>query len=201
MTAGTEGYERFHEEFIDCCRTIDFNSACAEFKEFLPAIPARILDIGSGAGQNAAALSGMGYDVTAIEPVPVFLKDSAAFYQRFSIQWVLDSLPELKVLDAAFGFYDFVLINAVWHHLDNHERNRSISRIAALVANGGYCAVSLRNGPAGIGTRVFPTSLNTTIEKFQNNGFSCVFKVQNKPSILSNKKDVTWARAVFKKIT
>jgi len=201
MTAGTEGYDRFHEAFIDCCRAIDFHSACADFKDFLPAVPARVLDIGSGAGQNAAAISAMGYDVTAIEPVPEFLKESATFYEKLSIRWALDSLPDLKVLDTADSIYDFVLINAVWHHLDNIEQDSSINRITELVANGGYCAISLRNGPAGIGTRVFPTNLDATIEKFQNNGFSCVLKVQNKPSIIANKKDVTWARAVFKKIT
>lgn len=201
MTAGAEGYEKFHEEFIDCCRAIDFHSACADFKGFLPAVPARVLDIGSGAGQNAAALAAMGYDVTAIEPVPEFLKAATMFYEKYSIRWVQGSLPDLEGLDAKDSIYDFILINAVWHHLDTVEQDRSVNRIAALVVHGGCCAISLRNGPAGIGTRVFPTSINGTIQKFQNYGFTCLFKVQNRPSIVTSKKDVTWARAVFKKIT
>lgn len=201
MTAGTEGYERFVREFIDCCRAMDFHSVFAEFKDFLPLTPARVLDIGSGAGQNAAALSEMGYDVTAIEPMPEFLKAASTFYERYPIQWVQSSLPDLEGLDVKVGAFDFVLVNAVWHHLDNFERDRGVNRISALVAIGGCCAISLRNGPAGMGTRVFPTSLNATIEQFQKNGFSCIFKVQNKPSVIANKKDVTWSRAVFKKVT
>lgn len=201
MTAGTEGYERFVGEFIDCCRAMDFHSVCADFKEFLPIAPASVLDIGSGAGQNAAALSGMGYDVTAIEPMPEFLNAASKFYGKSSIQWVQSGLPSLEGLDAKVKKFDFVLVNAVWHHLNIVEQKRSANRISKLVADSGCCAISLRNGPAGMGTRVFPTSLHTTIEQFQENGFCCIFNVQNQPSVIAHKQEVTWARAVFKKIT
>ena len=61
-----------------------------------------------------------------------------------------------------------MLIDAVWHHLTELERENALKKIAPLIKFQGRCAISLRNGPAGMGTRVFATNANDTINLFEN---------------------------------
>ena len=65
--------------------------------------------------------------------------------------------------------------------------------------NGGICAISLRNGPAGSGTHVFPTSCAELFEYAREYGFQVVFHAENQPSIMPNKKSVTWSRVALQK--
>lgn len=199
MTTGTQGYDRFISLFIESSREFDFHVVCADFLRFLPVVPARVLDIGSGAGQNAAELAKLGYRVVAVEPMPEFLNAAKNMYSDVPVKWSSGSLPELKCFDHEEEKFDFVLINGVWHHLDEIERFESIVRIEKITKSGSVCAISLRNGPAGMGTRVFPTDLDCTIRNFQENGFSCVFAVKSQPSVVQFKKDVEWSRVVFVK--
>ena len=47
-------------------------------KRFLPAPPARVLDVGGGTGVHAAWLSGLGYQVHLIDPVPLHCEQARA---------------------------------------------------------------------------------------------------------------------------
>jgi hypothetical protein len=87
----------------------------------------------------------------------------------------------------------------VWHHLNETERERAAVRLSQIINSGGKCALSLRNGPAGMGTRVFAANAEKTIAQFQGLGFRSVFKLQDQPSFYSHKKDVEWSRIVFEK--
>jgi SAM-dependent methyltransferase len=91
----------------------------------LPAAPARVLEIGAGQGELAAALREAGYDVLAIDPgadgvpgvEPVALEDVAAE-------------------DASF---DAAVAVVSMHHVD--PLDASIARLAALVRPGGVLVV------------------------------------------------------------
>jgi len=200
MLAGTQGYKRFTDLFIESSQALDFNVACKDFLSFLPTSPANILDIGAGAGQNAAALAKLGHKVTAIEPMPEFLSSAQTTYKDLNVKWLNDSLPELTCISPNDPYFDFVLINAVWHHLNDVEREFAATRLSTLIIPGGRCALSLRNGPAGMGTRVYPTNSDSTIQQFKAKGFNCILHLQDQPSIYSHKKDVNWSRIVLQKI-
>jgi protein-L-isoaspartate O-methyltransferase len=88
MAAGTEGYERFIPLFIESAQSLDFHQSCKDYKKFLPSAPASLLDIGSGAGQNAAALASLGYHVTAVEPMYEFLNAALNKYGTLSVRWM-----------------------------------------------------------------------------------------------------------------
>ncbi len=68
---GTRGYEDRFDAFIAATGSLDFETANAPFLPYLSARPARVLDVGAGAGQNAAALAARGHAVVAVEPLPV----------------------------------------------------------------------------------------------------------------------------------
>jgi len=199
MTSGTEGYERFVSIFIETSQSLDFYHSCKDYITFLPQAPADILDVGAGAGQNSAALAQLGYRVKAMEPMPDFLAAARATYPQLHIEWRNDSLPHLATLDGNIQF-DFILIEGVWHHLDESERTVAIARLSVLIKPLGLCAISLRNGPAGMGVRVFPTDVLKTIEQFKQFGFECIFCSQNQPSIYSFKENVFWSRIVLQKL-
>lgn len=199
IIAGIEGYERNIRRFIESSQALDFKIVCKDFLEFLPPKKARILDVGSGAGQNAAALDELGFKVTAIEAMHEFMSAARSTYQKSSVRWLAGSLPHLSCLESDVKDFDFVLIEGVWHHLNKIEREEAAVRISEIVKENGKCAMSLRNGPAGMGSRVYPTDPELTIELFENNGFDCIFKIKNQDSILRNKENVKWSRIVLQK--
>ncbi|WP_085299770.1 class I SAM-dependent methyltransferase [Cognaticolwellia mytili] len=199
MTSGTQGYERFIPLFIASSQALDFHIVCKDFVNFLPVKYSHVLDLGSGAGQNAAALDKLGFKVTAVEPMGAFLNAAINTYKSTSIIWLNDSLPDLVCLDSHEKKFDFVLIDAVWHHLSEEERVKAASKISRVIKNNGRCALSLRNGPPGIGSKVLPTDSHDTIELFERYGFKCIFKRCNQASVLPNKEKVKWARIVLEK--
>ncbi|MEP1741366.1 MAG: class I SAM-dependent methyltransferase [Kangiellaceae bacterium] len=199
MVVGTEGYESFISHFIEVSQSLNFYEVCKDFIAFLPSKPANVLDVGSGAGQNAAALDEQGFTVTAVEPMTEFLSSAKSTYKNSSTKWLNGSLPYLECLEPDIEQFDFVLIDAVWHHINNVERELAAKRLSGLIKPGGKCAISLRNGPAGVGTRVYATDTRITIELFERLGFECVFQVQNQCSILPHKEAVKWSRVILQK--
>jgi 2-polyprenyl-3-methyl-5-hydroxy-6-metoxy-1,4-benzoquinol methylase len=199
MTPGTEGYEKFVPLFIQSSQNLKFDVVCKDFLAFLPSKNSSILDLGAGAGQNSAALDRLGFNVTAIEPMKEFLNAAINQYRDTSIKWLNGSLPDIACLEPHKETFDFVLIDAVWHHLCESERDLATAKISSLINKNGRCAISLRNGPSGMGTRVFPTKSNDTITLFESYGFKCIFSLSNQPSILPHKDKVKWQRIVLEK--
>ena len=195
---GTQGYELGINRFVETSQALDFSHVCSDFLDFLPSSPSRILDVGAGAGQNSAALSMLGYSVVAVEPMIPFLDAARITYSDLPIEWVNDSLPMLGSL-VELAPFDFILVEAVWQHLALDERDLALERIAELLSPGGYFACSLRNGPPGLGKRVFPTDAEATTKHAGELGLECRFRKDNLPSILPNKEDVVWSRLVFQK--
>jgi SAM-dependent methyltransferase len=86
----------------------------------LPARPARVLEVGCGAGELARALDEAGYDVTAIDP----MAPHGEIFRRIK----LEDLEE----DARF---DAVVASRVLHHLTNLDE--SLQRVVAALEAGG----------------------------------------------------------------
>lgn len=197
-TPGTRGYESGVERFIQASQTLNFAVTNRDFLPYLPPLPARVLDLGAGVGQNAAALARLGYEVVAVEPLGDFVEAARRTYPGLSIHSQQDSLPQLESLHDVAPF-DFILLDGVWHHLDPDERPVAMARIASLMHPGGRCAISLRNGPAGMGTHLFPTSAAETIRQGAACGLKAILHLENQPSLFAHKVGVSWARVVLEK--
>ncbi len=194
---GTRGYEKVVDSFLAASQALNFAETSRSFVRFLPPRPARVLDAGSGAGQNAAALARMGYSVVAVEPFSPFLDAARQTYRSLGITWVEDSLPLLGKLGGEAGEFDFILIDAVWHHLDEAERASCMARLSTLLSDRGACALSLRQGPAGAGTHVFPVDDEATAALASQHGLRAALLLAKQPSIMKNKPDVSWTRLVL----
>ena len=120
---GTQGYEESAYAFIKSSQTLSFHEVCKDFFEFLPIAPARVLDVGAGAGQNSAALAEMGYSVLAVEPLETFLSAARCSYSDLQITWLQDSSPLLRHVEEKNEKFDFILAESMWHHLTEDDRN------------------------------------------------------------------------------
>ncbi len=194
--SGTTGYSEAAELFIEVSRKTDFTKLHQAFINFIPSKPSRILDVGAGIGRDASALSDMGHEVIAVEPLSEFRNAGKKHYHTSHIEWLDDSLPELSQLNYHF---DFVLASAVWHHLNVGEQEQAMMRIAQLLNPEGLFALSLRHGLAGVGTHIFPTDGQRTVETAKACGLTDLLHLKDQPSVISRKKDVTWTKLVFRK--
>lgn len=196
---GTTGYEQVIDAFVDSSLQLDFDDINRDFLDYLPALPARILDAGAGVGQNAATLAQRGYNVVAVEPLTAFLDIAKSTHHGLNISWVEDSLPHLKKLTSDKTTFDFILMDGVWHHLNSSERRACIIRCHQLLNVGGVCATSLRNGPAGAGKHIFPCHPQELIEYANEFGFEVLCQLDNQPSKMPHKQNVIWSRIALKK--
>jgi len=57
--------------------------------------------------------------------------------------------------------------------------------------------MSLRNGPAGIGTYTFPTDAHTTVDLAKAYGLEAIVELTDQPSLIAGKKNVLWAKLAF----
>ena len=194
---GTNGYAEMVERFIEQTEAVDFYELHRPFFEFIPTVSSRVLDVGAGVGRDAAALASMGHNVVAVEPLVDFLAAAKNLHNSPNIDWVSDTLPMLIKLGDTPNQFHFVLASAVWHHIDDTERRSAMSRISQLLCPGGVFALSLRNGPAGGGTQVFPTDAHQTIEIAKSFGFETLLNLPNQPSLIKGKKDVLWTKLAF----
>ncbi len=121
---------------------IDPEVLFAPVRDAFPKRPARILDVGAGAGRDAVWMLRQGHDVTCAEPDP----DLRAHGQKLAgaAHWVEAALPDLAGLR---GPFDLILLSAVWHLVPEATRGASLQRLADLLAPGGTVILSAKNAP------------------------------------------------------
>jgi len=166
----------------------------------LPKAPARILDIGSGPGHDAAALAGLGHQVVAVEPVAELRLPAMALYPSRGIVWLNDHLPDLACLSSRGGTFDLVMLTAVWMHLDPGQRRQAMPRVAALLRGGGRMLISLRHGPVPQGRRMFEVTAADTVALARQQGLDLLLSLRTESIQEANRRaGVTWTRLAFAK--
>lgn len=113
----------------------------------------RILDLGAGAGRDSKYLAQQGQanniQVTAIEPAQTLADIGKQQTQGLNVQWLSDSLPALHIVTKQEISFDLILLSAVWMHIPQSDRARSIRKLANLLKPSGKLVISLRHGPSG----------------------------------------------------
>jgi predicted SAM-dependent methyltransferase len=62
------------------------------------------------------------------------------------ISWIDDHLPDVDSVVALEKSFDFLLLSAVWMHLDKAERTRAMMIVKELTKPGGQIVITLRHG-------------------------------------------------------
>jgi SAM-dependent methyltransferase len=194
--SGTEGYAAEAPALLVRYEAITFEEAHAPVLHLMPPAPARVLDVGSGTGRDAAALDARGYQVVAAEPTDAMRLGAMRLHPSPSITWLKDGLPELTAVRERGGLYDLIMFSAVWMHLDADQRSRAMPRVAALLADSGVSIMTLRHGPVPAGRRMFEVSPDETVELGAVSGLTCIFHSEFE---IGRQPGVTWTRLVFQK--
>lgn len=123
-------------------------------RRFLPAAPARVLDVGGGTGVHAKWLVEDGYEVELIDPVPRHIE---------AARRVCDArLGDARHLSADDGSYDVVQVLGPLYHLPAPEdRQAALSEARRVVKPGGLVAAAAINRYASLFEHVSYAHLHT----------------------------------------
>ncbi|MEM6767534.1 MAG: class I SAM-dependent methyltransferase [Bacteroidota bacterium] len=196
LIPGTTGYAERLQAFTEATLALPFEVLHQDFLPYFPEAACRVLDVGAGIGRDAHTCWEMGHTVIAVEPLEAFRKAGQVLFPTSGIRWKDDALPSLSSLE---GPFEMVLASGVWHHLRLEEQADALKRVADLLVAGGRFFLSLRNGPAAVGTHTFPTEVKASLDVGAAYGLSPLLVLENQPSLMKHKKEVRWARIVFKK--
>jgi SAM-dependent methyltransferase len=196
--SGTEGYAEQAATLVEQYESIRFTDLHREVFHLIPPIPSYVLDIGAGTGRDAAGFAAMGYRVVAVEPTAGLRTRAAALHPSPRIEWVDDSLPDLREVAARGELFDVIMLTAVWMHLDASQRQRALPKIAHLMQIGGVMVMSLRHGPAPAGRRMFEVSAEETAELAKAEGLSVQLILKNQAASFG-RTSVRWTRLAFLK--
>ena len=198
--SGTEGYAEATEELVSKYESVSFADIHHPVLHLIPTIPGVVCDIGSGTGRDAAGLAAMGHRVLAVEPTASLRNRAQVLHPSPSIEWLDDSLPDLREVLARGEVFNLVMLTAVWMHLDARQRRRAMPNVARLVRPDGMMIMSLRHGPVPCGRRMFAVSAEETMQLAEAEGLS-VALVCDSPSVsdANRQAGVSWTRLAFAK--
>lgn len=107
-------------------------------ERFLPDPPARVLDVGGATGVHASWLSGRGYQVRLIDPVPLHLEQARAD-GRFAV-----AFGDARSLAEGDGSYDAVLLLGPLYHLtERTDRMRALAEACRVTRPGGIVVAAV----------------------------------------------------------
>jgi SAM-dependent methyltransferase len=192
------GYAASSRDLIARFESLSSKQLYAPMADLLPTKPSRILDIGAGTGRDAAWLARQGHDVTAVEPVDELRQAGMRLHDGLGIDWRDDRLPDLHALQGRTGF-DLILLVGVWQHLNDHQREIAMRRLAALAAPSGLIIMSLRHGRGAPNRRVYDVRPADTIAAASSAGLALVRQCEAE-SIQPENRDagVCWTWLAFR---
>ncbi len=197
--SGTEGYAEEAEGLFRHDESLAFADVHRVVLHLIPQAGARILDIGSGTGRDAAVFAAMGHSVVAVEPTDALRTRAMALRASPRIEWLDDSLPELSLVRQRGETFDAVMLTAVWMHLDERQRRQGMPVVASLVGEGGVMIMSLRHGPVPRRRRMFEVSAEETIALAEAEGLRPILNLPTESIQEANRlAGVAWTRLAFR---
>jgi len=196
--SGTEGYAEEAEALLVRYESIPVEQAHGAVKHLFPEAPARILDIGSGTGRDAAWFAAKGHEVVAVEPTAALRRGAIALHPSARITWLDDSLPDLAVLRGLCQRFELVMMTAVWMHLDAEQRRAAMPNVAEQLAPGGTLIMTLRHGVVPEGRRMFEAFAEETIALAQSQGLRLLLNREAEAISPQNRAaGITWTVLAF----
>ena len=175
--------------------TISPEHLFAAIVDLFPSPPAAILDIGAGSGRDVAWFARKGYTVLAVEPSETMRTAGQERHQGSQVQWLDDSLPELKEVYRVGPSFDAIFVSAVWMHVLPSKRKRAFRKLVGLLKPGAKLFISLRLGPVDQQRSMFPVSSEEIISLAQTNGMSVAY--QGKMPDVWGRPGLSWEQMVL----
>lgn len=196
---GWSAYDRDPASLFRIYESLRFSSTHRSLLRFLPEPGSACLDVGAGSGRDASALAARGYQVTAVEPSRGLRALAIAKHSQHNITWIDDSLPGLANVKGLGKAFEFVLLSAVWMHVEPKARKASLQTLRQLVSPGGVIAITLRIGDAPSSRRMHPVNVDEFVSQATAVGLTRIY--QSRMSADSFKRvDVRWIKMVLRRI-
>lgn len=193
----------YAEEADACLKRYESRSSedmHADWIHLFPKTPCKVLDVGAGTGRDAAWLAGLGHHVVAAEPTAQLREPAKTLHPDPNIKWLDDILPELKAVRARNETYDLILMNAVWMHLTEQERERGMEVVSSLMAPGARWFLTLRHGPVPEGRRMFNVTGNETGALAEPHGLACIFNQTSESIQPENRaRGISWTKVILER--
>lgn len=190
-------YDDASESFFHTYESLRFSSTHRSFLRFLPESGARCLDVGAGSGRDASALAARGYQVTAVEPSRGLRSLAMIKHRHVNIRWIDDALPNLDKVKALGEVYDFVLLSAVWMHVEPKDRLSSLQTLKQLLTRHGRIALTLRIGDAPPNRPMYPINVDEFIAQAASVGLMTVYQSRKTEDSLK-RIDVRWIKLILR---
>lgn len=188
MSINIDFYNENSQELTDQYNSVPFEKVHGQIIPFLPKT-GKVLDVGCGSGRDAFALAEMGLEVTAVDPAKNMLNSAKENFSHKNITFVEDSMPSLKEVKSKGEKYDFILLSAVWMHIEEKDRKEAFDNLKSLLSPNGKMAIYLRHGRFEDDRKEIPVSLNEVELYSDNNDIQS--KVVSAPED-TFKRDVYW---------
>jgi S-adenosylmethionine-dependent methyltransferase len=130
---------------------IEFQVTLRALAEFLPAVPAALIDVGGGPGRYAIHLAGQGYRVTLVD---LSNGNLALARQKAALADVkLEAFVQANALDLSTfpeaGFDSVLLLGPLYHLHTPEERRMALGQVRRLLKPGGLIFASVITRFAG----------------------------------------------------
>ena len=200
----TNFYNQNAPELADMYLSKTFEEVHQPWLEFLTPIlnkpDTRILDLGAGAGRDSKYLAEKGaknnVQITAVEPAQVLAELGKQQTQGLNVTWLQDSLPDLSLVTKQEISFDLILLSAVWMHIPDSQRERSLRKLANLLKPGGKLVISLRHGPSGDEREMFDVCGEQLTQMGKSFGLS-VLLVTDKSEDVVGRANIAWQVVVL----
>ncbi|MDK9790001.1 bifunctional 2-polyprenyl-6-hydroxyphenol methylase/3-demethylubiquinol 3-O-methyltransferase UbiG [Vibrio sp. D431a] len=194
----SENSEKLNQQY----NSVTFENVHSQWMEYWPKATnenkvIHVLDVGAGTGRDAAWYASAGCKVTAVEPVKEMLEHGCLNTEGLDVDWVCSSLPDLNGVPKSAGGYNFVVLSAVWMHLNKSERRCSLKVISELLTEGGLLIVSLRHGGFDDGRVSYDLSVEELEELCSEVGL--IAKVSTSAEDRLGRGGVFWETVVIEK--
>lgn len=166
------------------------------FLRFLPKPGDRCLDVGAGSGRDAAAMADRGLRVIAVEPNDALLRLARSQHVNHDVTWIQDALPSLSKIVQRNEKYDFILMSAVWMHLQPFERTPALATLSSLLSKQGYLGITLRVGNAEPERSIYEVSIQDLLSRALGFGLIPVYVGRVSKDSL-NRSKIRWVKVVL----
>lgn len=134
--------------------------------------------------------------ITAIEPAQTLSEFGKKQIQGLNVNWLQDPLPDLNVVTRQEISFDLILLSAVWMHIPDSQRSRSLRKLANLLRSGGKLIISLRHGPSGDERNMFAVCSEQLIQLSKEFGLTPLL-VTDKNHDVIDRNEVKWQTVVL----
>lgn len=188
-------YDQHADRLVEQYESLSFEEVHARLLDMLPPAGATVLDVGAGSGRDAAWFAATGYDVVAVEPSEAMLAHARKLHPSCCIHWLADSLPDLANVRRLGLSFDLILLSAVWMHIPPAERQRSLRKLATLLAPKGRIVISLRLGPPDTGRSMYAVSYPELASLAQQFGLRIVHTDDSQDKL--GRSEISWTTVVL----